>query len=352
MRNRTFGGALLIVVLATALATARFCGRSGSPRNEGAEYPSLEGTLCEVIDKTPAARPRVPLPNDPALAAWTEQQESGLEEALAIEAIVQTSGYGSEKPTDAELACARKLWGVVASRLSTNDWRRDEAYASMTRLVRGDAGSLERTKLARALELAADASPPAPSANSTLLQRIDPPTSADAASSVARYLAAFPSNARLRRALIAHFRPMVEDNYNSLDGDLDKTEIFMRETVESWPERAGLDYELLVASDWTSQDPKLSTWMWLRAPFARITLDLGPTGNSLRVVRDLRRGHPEITRQLLPVAERRTAKAMASNRKARWMALVAYLESDAPDPGDPPEPALARALEGVNALPG
>ena len=86
--------------------------------------------------------------------------------------------------------------------------------------------------------------------------------------------------------------------------------------------------------------------MWLRVPFARIPLDLGLSGNALRVVRDLKKERPAIVQDLLPVVRKYAAKGLPSNRKARWTALEAYLEAGAPDPGEPREPALARALEG------
>jgi hypothetical protein len=342
------GGALVVVILAGgAVVASRVCGTSAPPKvEEVSDYPSLEGTLCDVIAKAPPGRARGPLPSEPALAAWTLQVERGIEEALALEAIGEAHDYGHGAPVDErEVACVRKLWAAVARELPARHRMRVVAEETVTRLLRHhDGGSSERVKLARALDASAPSSSAVPG-DADALRLLDVATT-EPGSSAAKYLAAFPSNARLRRALILHFGPSIEDNYSSRDGDLDQTEIFMRETTASWPERAGLDFELLVASDWTSQDPRQRTWAWLRAPFARITLDLGATGNALRVVRDLQKQHPPIATLLLPVAQRRAAMSVPSNRRARWTALAAYLEAGAPDPGDPPEPALARALEG------
>jgi hypothetical protein len=343
------GGALLAVVMIAATAGFVVCGKTGASRHEQAIYPSLEGTVCDVIAKAPPAHPRGPLPSDPALAAWTEQIESVLEEALALEAIGEAYDRWSPPP-DREMACARKLWTAIAGKLPSESRVRHDAEAILEQLLRADSGSAERTKLAMAVESPPDASasPLSSSAASTAPfrwlvagQRAD-----RECHSAAKYLSAFPDNARLRRVLVRQFEPCLYDNFSSADGDLDKTEIFMRETVESWPDRAGPDFELVVAADWTSQDPSRRTWAWLRTPFSRITLDLGLTGNALRVVRDLKKRRPEIAKQLLPVAKKRAALGTPSNRKARWTALVAYLEADAPDPGEPPEPALAKALEG------
>jgi hypothetical protein len=348
MRARILGGILLVLLAAAAVATgSRHCGKTGPAPKELSEYPSIEGTLCDVIAKAPPAHPRGPLPSDPALAAWTEQIESALEEALALWAIGEAHDYGyGEIPGEAETACARKLWTHVAPRLPAGDRMRQIAEDTVTRFFRQDAGSPERNKLALLRELTPDASAALPSspASAELIRRLT--SGGNKCETAPAFLAAFPDNARLRRALMMHYGACVEDNYSSVDGELDGTELFMRESVKSWPERAGLDFELLVATDRTSQNPKLRTWMWLRAPFARITLDLGMTGNALRVVRDLKKERPEIAQQLLPVARKYAARQVPSNLRARWTALVAYLEADAPDPGEAPEPALTRALEG------
>ncbi len=330
----------------------RVCGKSGPTARELAVYPSLEGTLCDVIAKAPPARPRGPLPSDPALAAWTEQTESALEEAMALEAMEESHDYGHGPAlTETELACARKLWSVASTKLPHGSHLRRVAEGAVERLLRRDAGSPERERLVRAVEIAPDASAPLPSssANAELIQGLigrAPERTERECQTAPEYLSAFPANARLRRALILAYGPCLEDNFNSVDGEIDKTEIFMQETLASWPERAGLDFELLVATDRTSQEPARRTWMWLRTPFPRITLDLGMTGNALRVVRNLKKEHPEVVQQLLPVARKQLARDLPSNRRARWTAFVAYLEADAPDPGEPPEPALARALAG------
>jgi hypothetical protein len=160
-----------------------------------------------------------------------------------------------------------------------------------------------------------------------------------------RYLAEFPDNARLRRAAILHFSPYVEDNFSSVDGDLDREEVFMRATANTWPARLGVDFELMVAGDPQSRDARYFTMRWLRHPFGRATLDLGNTGNALRVARDLGRGHPEVTRALLPAVERvATSESLPAHRRARWAALRSYLLAGAPDPGQPMEPALTKEL--------
>lgn len=348
MRSRNLGGALLVVVLlAGAAAGSRACGKTGPARRELEVYPSLEGTLCEVLAKAPPAHPQGPLPSDPALAAWTERVESTLEEALALEAIGQANNYGHGPiPSEAETACVRKLWTHVAVALPAGRMR-SIAEDAVSRLFRRDASSPERDKLEAVRERVPDASSPVSSSLTTTALLHEVATLGNrACESAPLFLAAFPENARLRRALIVHYGPCVEDNFNSIDGELERAEIFMHETLKSWPERAGLDFELLVAADATSQDPKARTWVWLGAPFARIPLDLGLTGNALWVVRDLKKERPAIVQALLPTVRNYAAKNLPSNRKARWTALEAYLEAGAPDPGEPREPALARALEG------
>lgn len=338
--------ALVLVVASGVAACSRACGKSEITPPFPDPPQSLAGTPCELLDNAPTVGPRSALPSDPLLASYTEQIEGALEASLALEGLVQATDYGYRKPlTEAENACARRLLAIVTSKLAPEDIMRKAAQESASILLRGDASTPERTKLRETLALAADASLSVPS-NVKLERRFDSSRESGYTTSVTEYLASFPANARLRRALVPHFHPIVEDNYSSFDGDLDKNEVLLRETVEAWPARAALDYELLVAADWTSQDPEQRTWMWLRVPFARITLDLGRTGNALRVVRDLAKQRPEIAKELLPVAKKWHARARASNQRARWSALVAYLEADAPDPGDPPEPALARAIAG------
>lgn len=340
MRAQGLGAALVLVALAAgAVTSTRVCGKVGIPPIELTVYPPLDGTLCDVIAKAPAAHPRGPLPDDPALAAWTANVEGALEEALALDAIGHAhGGRRNVAPSDQDLACARKLVGVVG-RLPRDERLRALADTGAGLLLRSEAASSEREKLVAAISLVPEAGSPA-------LPAVSPPSKPTDCTAAPSFLATYPQNSRLRRALIMQFQPCLYDNYSSIDGDLDRTEIFMRETVSSWPERTALDYELLVAADWTSQDPALMTWVWLRAPFARITLDLGASGNALRVMRDLRQQRPEVVRELLPVARKRAAMAVPSHRRARWTALVAYLEADAPNPGDHPEAALARALRG------
>lgn len=344
MRARNLGALLVVMLLAGVCAGSRMCGKTGPAKRELDDYPSLAGTLCEVIAKAPPARPQGPLPSDPALAAWTEQVESTLEEALALEAIYEASNYFyGPSPSEAEVACIRKLWAHVEARLPAGRMR-SIAEDAVSRLLRRDAATPERAKLAVIRGRALDASSPASSSSATTELLREVATLGDrACSSAPDFLAAFPDNARLRRALVLHYGPCVEDNFNSIDGVLDRNEIFMRETVKSWPDRVALDFELIVAADPTSQDPKQRTWRWLRVPFARIPLDLGLSGNALRVVRDLKKERPAIVQDLLPTVRKYAAKDMPSNRRARWMALAAYLDADAPDPG---EPALLRALEG------
>ena len=145
MRARSLGGALLVVILlGGAAAGSRACGKTGPARRELEVYPSLEGTLCEVIAKAPPAHPQGPLPTDPALAAWTEQVESTLEEALALEAIGEANNYGyGPIPSEAETACVRKLWKHVGARLPAGRMR-TVAEDAVSRLFRRDAASPEQ----------------------------------------------------------------------------------------------------------------------------------------------------------------------------------------------------------------
>ena len=134
---------------------------------------------------------------------------------------------------------------------------RSVAESTVTRMFRRDAASPERDKLEAIRDRVLDASSPSSSSVAVMGLLREVGTLGDrACESAPKFLAAFPENARLRRALILHYGPCVEDNYNSIDGPLDRTEIFMHETLKSWPDRAALDFELLVAADATSQDPR------------------------------------------------------------------------------------------------
>ena len=165
MRTANLRSSLLALMLVAAGAAAglRICGKSGPSRSEVEVYPSLEDTLCEVIAKAPPARAQGPLPDDAALAAWTEQVEGALAEGLALVAMEDAHTYWHSAPTERDVACARKLW-TAASRLPPEYRLRRLAEESLERLLRKDAGSPERTKLAQVLALTVDASSsPAPS---------------------------------------------------------------------------------------------------------------------------------------------------------------------------------------------
>ena len=118
MRAANLRSSLLALVLVAVGVAAglRICGKSGPSRSELEVYPSLEDTLCEVIAKAPPARAQGPLPDDTALAAWTEQVEGALAEGLALVAMEDAHTYWHSAPTERDVACARKLW-TAASRL-------------------------------------------------------------------------------------------------------------------------------------------------------------------------------------------------------------------------------------------
>jgi hypothetical protein len=145
------------------------------------------------------------------------------------------------------------------------------------------------------------------------------------------------------RALLFHFSPCVEDNFNSIDGPLDVNEPFVRATAAGIPDRLALTFDLLQARAEMREDD-MSMWVWDTTPFPRITLDLGPTGNALRVLGELVAAHPDQRTGLLAVAKRRATSTAPPHRRARWAALAAYLDAGVPDPGVPPEAGLARAL--------
>lgn len=334
-------GSVALVVLVLAAASVVVWMMS-SPRTPAPPPVSLEGTYCVAIDSTPY-RPRGPLPQDPVLAEWTQWVESATEQYLALVAYGAAHDRATPPPDARELACIRRLYGVVQTRMPEGSFLRVYAHEIVTRLLSyADAG-------ADAPSAPAEGRKPTPDARIHRLTEQDT-TDEQSCRSTRAFLAGMPENARLRRALLLHFTGCVEDNYSSVDGELDRYEPFLRATAEASPDRLGLDFELLTASASQLMDAERSTLRWLREPFGRITLDLGETGNALRVVRDLARGRPDVAPALLPTARRLAVLArLPPHRRARWVALRAYLEAGAPDPGEPMEPGLVRELESGDA---
>lgn len=299
-------------------------------------HAELSGTPCETLANAGPPHPRGPLPDDPKLAAFTTQVESVADEYLALDALnvgqIEESGWhGPDEPTR---ACARVLWDRLREKLPAQSELRLRAQARTEALLEWQDGGTQRDVLP-------GAKPPGP------LERVWSLTGQDAQSqvcdSVAGFLKPFPPNPRLRRALLLHFSPCVID-FSSFDGPLDVDEPLLRTTAQALPDRIALTFALRLAKAKTEPQLEASIWKPDVPPFHRIPLDLGPTGNALRVIRDLVAKNDAQRLALLTIAKQRAEAHAPAQRRARWVALVAYLEAGVPDPGTPPEAGLARAL--------
>ena len=77
---------------------------------------------------------------------------------------------------------------------------------------------------------------------------------------------------------------MLEDNFNSVDGPLDRIEPLLRLTAEVVPAKLAGSLELLSYGPVRGHVPRRGA--------ARIAGDLGPSGNVLKLFRDLGKRHP------------------------------------------------------------
>jgi hypothetical protein len=294
MQSRAVTAILLVLLLGGCAALLLVCGKSGKARYE--PTPDLNGTYCEKLKKLPPGHPRGPLPSDARLAQWTVEMESVIETFFAHEAL--ENNHSRLQPLSGpDDACEKELFQTLRKNQPEK-----QAILQAYGVEQEDCRSLTK------------------------------------------FWGHFPDNARLRRALIAIYRGCVEDNFNSIDGELDRNEAFLRLTAIVFPERLGIDFELLTDDDGTVKTDTM--FVWSNTAFGRTSLDLGMTGNALKVVRDITKSKPELAKQFLPTARKwAESPKLASHRRARWQALVAYIEAGAPDPGDPAEPELARAIE-------
>jgi hypothetical protein len=286
---------LLVLLLGGCAALLLVCGKSGKARYEPTQ--DLKGTYCEKLAKLPAAHPRGPLPQDATLAKWTLDMESAIEPMLAQEALESNHSPRHNPMSGPDEACSKQLAETLKKNLPEK-----QPILQAHHVEQEDCRSIDK------------------------------------------FLGHFPDNARLRRALTSIYRCCVEDNFNSIDGVLDKNEPFLRLTAKVFPERLGIDFELLTEDDWSVKTD--STFVWTKTPFGRTSLDLGPTGNALKVVRDIAKERPEMLPLLLPTAKKwADSSKLPSHRRARWQALVTYIEAGAPDPGEAGSAELIRAME-------
>ncbi len=300
----------------------------------------LAGTPCETLANAGPPHPRGPLPEDPKLAAFTTQVESVADEYLALEAlnVGQMESLGWRGPDEATRACARVLWDRLREQLPVQSELRLRAQAMTQALFEWKDGG---TQAPATRDVLPGAKPPGPVVRAWSLTGRD--ADSQVCDSVAGFLKPFPPNPRLRRALLLHFSPCVID-FSSFDGPLDVTEPLMRATAAALPDRIALTYALRLAKAKTEPQLEASIFIADVPPFHRIPLDLGPTGNALRVIRDLVAKDDAQRLALLAIAKQRAEAQAPAQRRARWVALVAYLEAGVPDPGTPPEAGLARAL--------
>lgn len=152
------------------------------------------------------------------------------------------------------------------------------------------------------------------------------------------FMAPLPENVRLRRVMTQYYQPCVEDNFNSIDGELNLAEPILRTTAKAFPEKLGRTYRLLVEAG-------IGVDHWFHGPL-RIPGDWGPTGNALKVTADLLQDAGSASGDILDVARTAAAKSETPGMGCRWMALAAYLEDGHPDMKTDPDAVLVSKLNG------
>lgn len=334
MRGRGITVLLLALLLGALGGLVAFCGKKK-------EVPvSIAGTTCELLANAPPSEPRTPLPDDPLLARWTQQMEAIELEVLALRAMANQRAR-SPRTTPEEAACARRLWQKITTRLPAHDVLRDALTAVANEIVappytdageriptRGTSGPLDLSELdAGAYERGG----PFDHALWDVTAKWDDSHCND----LGAFLGAFPPNVRLQRALVLRYSPCVEDNFSSIDGPLDKNERLLRTTAEAFPELTPITFELVTLGDLTSQTVLSTDYFRAGAPIGRTALDLGPTGNALRVVEALAEKDPSLPPKLVLFAKRMAEGPLPPNRRARWVGLLDYLAAGAPAPGRP-----------------
>ncbi len=152
------------------------------------------------------------------------------------------------------------------------------------------------------------------------------------------FTVSLPDNIRLRRVMALYYQPSVEDNFNSIDGELNIAEPILRTTAKAFPEKLGKTYRILVESG-------VGVNEWFTGPL-KIPGDWGPTGNALKVMADLLHDADAAKGEILFVARTQSAKLDNPNMRCRWLALAAYLEDGHPDMRANSDAILIEKLDG------
>jgi len=343
-RSNLLTAIALVGLLGACTSLFFVCGKTGKAPPALESPPNVQGTYCETLARLPTAHhPRGPLPDDPVLKKWTTDMESATEAYLAHRAISDRHSRANP-PDERESACLNELTLTLRKTLPEKSRLQGYMLSDAQRFL--DASILPPMPPEIRLRTPANS-------DDTLgwLQKLtetaryhEGSEDSEHCRSIFTYLKRFPDNARLKRGLALHFGACVEDNFNSIDGELDRNEVFFRLTATTFPERLGVDFMLVTAADDTTR--MRSGLAWSETPFGRLPIDLGMTGNGLKVVRDVTKERPELAKDLLPTASRwATEPEMPVQRRARWVGLAAYLEAGTPDPGEPETPALIRAID-------
>jgi hypothetical protein len=271
---------------------------------------SSDGALrvCDLLAQIPKDTSSSPLPQDLELAAWTVHVESAFEPLLGLRALIEPLG---KRVSEETIQCA----GLLYERLK-NAPSPQVQYTAGFLMYR-----LEQVRNLKGTQPEFE----------EIIRKTHVPTSLKFAHalhdeskcrSTKAFLAGVANNARLHRALLLSFNPCVEDNFNSIDGELDVTEPLFRLTAETWPRHLPVLFELLSELDGLHTLRQA----WRGPSFSRILLDLGVTGNALRVVDEVVKAYPDQREPLRAIAERWAAREDEPlQRRARWRALVALL---------------------------
>ena len=237
-------------------------------------------------------RPPAPsgVPADRELAAWVEAVEGVFDPVLELRAILGPCREG--KRIDGEKAIG--LWGKIAPRLPKDDLLRQRTCYAVAEVF-------AKTDPARAARIAEECTYPAWSASlyrragkvddaermdrlakeharrkdafrkeakrflrdeadindwlrkQPVMQRIeflttgvDGPWARQCGKGFSHFVASLPENVRLRRVMTLYYTPCVEDNFNSVDGELNLAEPILRTTATAFPDKLGRTYRLLV----------------------------------------------------------------------------------------------------------
>lgn len=338
---------------------------------------------CGMSAQTDLGRTALPDPEE--LAAWVQSRETVFDDVLELQSLT----YPHREGAVANAERIVELWNTIAAELPENDLLRQRSSYIAAKLFK-------QTNPHRAAKIAEDSIYPAWSASlylkagkredSERMERlaqtreqqtkafqkqiirfssgqenmtewllgqpvmdrikfltsgVGNPGSQQHQQGFSGFTASLPDNIRLRRVMTLYYQPSVEDNFNSIDGELNLAEPILRTTAKTFPEKLGKTYRTLVESGTGVNG-------WFTGPL-RIPGDWGPTGNALKVTADLLHDAGAAKDEILAVAKTQAAKADNPNMRCRWLALVAYLEDGHPDMRTNPDAILIEKLDGTES---